>query len=156
MNNHRDVLVDMVREKGWKKGAELGLASGQTLRMLLENFPDLSMIGVDRSINLHRREQVRAIRDQYADRCVVHETLTGYAAAEVEDHSLDFVFIDADHRFDAVVRDIHLWSKKVKVGGTLCGHDYNKEVWPGVVKAVDNYFGDRVAIHPFTVWSVQL
>lgn len=60
-----------------------------------------------------------------------------YAASQdYDDHSLDFVFIDADHTFEFVLNDIIAWYPKVKVGGTLAGHDYHPN-HPGVIKAVD-------------------
>ena len=59
------------------------------------------------------------------------------AAPELEDGSLDFVFIDANHSYDAVKNDIIAWAPKVRSGGVLCGHDYNS--FPGVQKAVDDF-----------------
>jgi predicted O-methyltransferase YrrM len=55
-----------------------------------------------------------------------------------KDSSLDFVFIDAAHDYDNVLLDISNWSKKVKVGGILSGHDYS---WSEDVKrAVHTFF----------------
>lgn len=45
------------------------------------------------------------------------------AAADYEDGSLDFVFIDADHAAKAVEADVRAWLPKVKPGGVLAGHD---------------------------------
>lgn len=47
------------------------------------------------------------------------------AAQSYPDNSLDFVFIDADHTYEAVKQDIEAWWPKVKPGGILAGHDYN-------------------------------
>lgn len=55
-----------------------------------------------------------------------------------KDESLDFVFIDADHTYEAVLNDIHHWFPKVKHGGHIAGHDYFND--PGVQKAVRTYF----------------
>jgi Methyltransferase domain len=58
-----------------------------------------------------------------------------------EDESLDFVFIDAAHDYESVKADIKAWYPKVKIGGTIAGHDYN---WQSVKKAVDECLGDKV------------
>ena len=46
------------------------------------------------------------------------------ALEDFEDNSLDFVFIDGNHTFEYVVNDIAEWTKKVRVGGIISGHDY--------------------------------
>jgi len=40
------------------------------------------------------------------------------------DESLDFVFIDGDHSYNAVTEDLRSWYQKVKPGGVIAGHDY--------------------------------
>lgn len=55
------------------------------------------------------------------------------AASLVDDESLDFVFIDADHTYDAAMADIKAWTPKVRDGGMIAGHDVN---WPSVHQAV--------------------
>ncbi len=47
------------------------------------------------------------------------------ASARHADGSLDFVFLDGCHTFEAVQADIKAWRPKVKTGGMLAGHDYN-------------------------------
>lgn len=47
-------------------------------------------------------------------------------ATTYDDKSLDFVWIDAAHKYDDVVKDVAAWYPKVKHGGYLGGHD-----WPG-------------------------
>ena len=39
--------------------------------------------------------------------------------------SVDFVFIDANHSYDSVKRDIIAWQPKVRSGGIIAGHDYS-------------------------------
>ena len=50
--------------------------------------------------------------------------------------SLDVVFIDLTHTYEAVKEDIKLWLPKVKKGGFIAGDDYH-ENWRGVIQAVD-------------------
>ena len=65
---------------------------------------------------------------------------TSLEAAKIfDDNSIDFVFIDASHKYEDVKNDINTWLPKVKKGGILAGHDYffQSDVWPEVRKAVD-------------------
>lgn len=57
-------------------------------------------------------------------------------AARYNAHTLDMVYIDADHSYEAVKKDIAAWWPKVKPGGRLAGHDYCGE-YQGVVDAVE-------------------
>lgn len=55
-------------------------------------------------------------------------------AALFDPGTLDLVFLDGNHRYNAVKADIIAWLPKVKDGGTLAGHDIVS--WPSVKKAV--------------------
>jgi hypothetical protein len=46
------------------------------------------------------------------------------AVPHFADHSLDFVYIDANHRFDFVLSDLIRWSQKVKPSGYLVLNDF--------------------------------
>jgi predicted O-methyltransferase YrrM len=62
------------------------------------------------------------------------------ACKKFEDNSCDVVFIDMDHEYESVNKDIDLWFPKVKKNGIIAGHDYSGG-WPGVIRAVDEHFG---------------
>jgi hypothetical protein len=57
-----------------------------------------------------------------------------------KDKTIDFIFIDANHDYDNVKKDIEAWLPKVKIGGIIAGHDYIMCSWPGVVNAVNDFF----------------
>lgn len=60
-------------------------------------------------------------------------------AKHFEDRSLDFVFIDASHDTESVIRDIKAWEPKVRKGGVLAGHDiHDGAVRKGVEACLDN------------------
>jgi hypothetical protein len=56
----------------------------------------------------------------------------------IADESLDLVFVDADHSYDAVSKDLPFWWKKIRVGGWLLGDDYNS-CHPGTQRAVNDF-----------------
>lgn len=59
------------------------------------------------------------------------------------DASMDFVFIDADHKYDSVKKDIEKWLPKIKKNGIISGHDYREPSEDnGVKTAVDEIFPD--------------
>ena len=71
---------------------------------------------------------------------------------QFEDGSLDFIFIDASHQYPDVLKDIKLWSKKVKIGGYITGHDIDMD---GVRQAVTESFEDYKITGHVNVWSVR-
>jgi hypothetical protein len=78
--------------------------------------------------------------------------LSHEAVLDFADESCDVVYIDMEHTYDAVSKDIDMWLPKVKVGGYLAGHDYNPGSWPGVVQAVNEKFHDQFRILDNSTW----
>jgi len=59
-------------------------------------------------------------------------------------NSLDFIYIDADHKYEEVKKDIQMWYTRLKKGGILAGHDYFNGISLdysifGVKRAVDEF-----------------
>lgn len=179
---HRSLVRQLIRtfgEAGPSNGAEVGVYRGQLTAVMLDAFPDLMLTLVDpwRA----GVAPVRAIKgdewlkfDQFrwdeiykevlhnigpaTHRCRVMRMLSEQAAAQIEDDSLDFVFIDADHSYESVKHDIELWMPKVR--RLICGHDYGGKndrvgVW-GVRRAVDEAFGDQVKVRSGLIWAVEI
>ena len=63
-----------------------------------------------------------------------------------ENNSLDFVFIDASHKYNDVKDDIEHWFPKVRKGGMLAGDDLS---WPGVGKAVKELLPEYKNVNEF-------
>jgi predicted O-methyltransferase YrrM len=66
--------------------------------------------------------------------------LSWLAAELYDDHSVDFVFIDAAHDYESVKKDLKAWFPKIKKGGVLAGHDY---LYWEVSNAVNEFFGEN-------------
>lgn len=59
----------------------------------------------------------------YGERQAVLRMTSVDAAATFEDESIDFVFIDGNHEYKAVMDDFRAWYPKLKRGGFFCGDD---------------------------------
>lgn len=73
----------------------------------------------------------------------------------VESNSLDFVYIDGDHRYEAVREDLFEWYGKVKVGGLLLADDYRNANWwgDGVIRACHDFLSEAKVEIAFKVGS---
>lgn len=62
------------------------------------------------------------------------------------------IFIDARRDYKSVLNDINLWLPKVKVGGTLSGHDHSINYF-GVIEAVNESIGyDNILVKSDSTW----
>lgn len=76
------------------------------------------------------------------------------AAKNFEENSIDFCFIDANHAYEFVSKDIAAYLPKMKKGGYLSGHDWSDD---GVKKAVREAFGENfISDVNQDIWIVQL
>jgi Methyltransferase domain len=85
------------------------------------------------------------------ERAYVLRMPSARAARVFDDHSVDLVYIDADHGYDAVLADIRAWAPKVRGDGIIAGHDFQES---GVSRAVSEVFDGKAIIHGAT-WMVQ-
>lgn len=87
---------------------------------------------------------------EYGGRCTITRQPSLEAVHAFKDDSLDFVYLDANHSYEAVRDDLNAWWPKVRKGGILAGDDYGivEEQWVdfghgrvrfGVKKAVDEW-----------------
>lgn len=81
---------------------------------------------------------------------------TQAAAQDIEDGMLDLVYLDANHKYEAVVTDLWAWIPKIKAGGLIAGHDYREESHPGVQQAVDEVLAGVDWQWPDHSWAVRL
>lgn len=77
-------------------------------------------------------------------RVVVHRAFSLDAAERFENESLDWVYIDGDHLYEAVTADLRAFLPKVKRGGYIAGDDYGEPGWweDGVTRAVDEFVSE--------------
>jgi len=167
-----DFLAELINEENLKVGYEIGVYKGDTMGRILERCPDIEWHGVDPWVvcpeytvahsgmvwdHDANYEKSKEIQEQYGERCILHRATSVDAAEEVEDESIDIIFIDGLHTYDGVMEDITAWFPKIKPEGYICGHDYNGPPrHQGVTDAVNECFGvDNINVDADLVWWVQ-
>lgn len=133
-------------------GAEIGVRSGRFSEVICQEGDIKHLYSVDpydlpyQDVRSHRIGLKRQLKfyDQAVERlkkynCSVIKKESLQAVQDIDYESLDFVYIDGSHQFDYVMCDIIEWSKRVKIGGIVSGHDYFKFRDADVVAAIDIY-----------------
>ncbi len=136
-NATREDLAKLFHELGYTMGAEVGVERGIYSEVLLKNNPGMKLFSIDawEVYDTYRdhmeQKEMDEIHRSAVERlapynCTVIKGFSVEQAELFEDESLDFVYLDGNHEFVEVVKDIAAWEKKVKVGGIISGHDYIK------------------------------
>ena len=73
---------------------------------------------------------------QYEDKIVWLEDFSQNVHQKIDDDSVDILYIDGEHSYDAVSLDLQLFYSKVKKGGLVIGDDYNES---GVRQAIKEF-----------------
>ena len=134
-NVNRTIMAQTLGELNFKVGAEVGVAQGHHAKVLCENNPGvrLYMVDVWDHYDGYReyRDRIHKYHIEALERTAPFDAIpikkfSMDAVKEFEDNSLDFVYIDGAHDFKNVAMDICEWSKKVRPGGIVFGHDYKR------------------------------
>jgi len=153
----RDDLAKVFRDLGYRYGAEIGTANGVYAKILCQLVPGLHLLCIDPWQAYHMISQEKC-DERYAE---ARERLLPFnaelirkpsleAVKDVPLASLDFVYIDGNHEFDAVMQDIIQWAPRVRPGGMVTGHDYYHFYRSGVIQAVDVY----TRVHNIQQWYI--
>lgn len=78
----------------------------------------------------------------------IHRTGIRRWLAKQEDNSLDWVYLDASHRYEETSNEIRDCIRTLKDGGLLCGHDFSvNETWGlGVIASVIEAIQDGLVV----------
>ncbi len=130
-------LFGLFNDMGLKKGVEVGVRGGSNALVICNQIPGLSLALVDPWEHNSHLIRVKRILAPFNIQIIKKKSMD--ALNDFEDNSLDFIHIDANHKFDFVMEDLIGWAKKVRSGGIISGHDYFNWTGGDVVLAVDTY-----------------
>ncbi|HTW54481.1 MAG TPA: class I SAM-dependent methyltransferase [Stellaceae bacterium] len=91
-------------------------------------------------------KQYRAVRQRLAGRreVVFNRQFSYKAVREFPDRYFDFVYIDGNHSYEYVFRDLLDFAAKLKDDGLLMGHDFFEDAF-----ASEQHYGVVDAVHSF-------
>jgi len=129
-------LPQLFKQLDFTKGAEIGALEGNFSEILCRELPETKIYSIDpwEFYPVHKNfrkewmyepiyQRAKERLSKYPNSMIIRKKSMD-AVKDFEDESLDFVFIDADHRFQFITNDIAEWSKKVRHGGIISGHDF--------------------------------
>jgi hypothetical protein len=160
---NRESMIRTMLKEGMV-GCELGVFAGEFAESLLRrnpkqltlidcwNSPDGTLFSGDvdgnNGVSLSQEYLYGLVVSRFSHCPHVHvvKGWTYDTIPQISDASLDYVYIDADHSYEGMKRDLKLIRSKLKPDGLLMGHDYEmnfakaKIPWKfGVQQAVDEF-----------------
>lgn len=116
----------------------IGVMHGASMHCSRAGAPSARLFGVDLNVDLVLRSEVLKATLLKGNSKVLWKTFK---------HPIHCLFVDGDHRYATVKRDISGWAPKVAAGGVVIFHDYNPAekdkghcFIEGVKRSVDEYF----------------
>jgi len=129
----RQDLPQLFVDMGFKVGAEIGVDKGAYTEKLLQAGLEIYAVdpwkvypnynhpkGQERLDFLY--EHTKRVVEPYNCHIVRKDSMD--AVEDFGDESLDFIYIDGNHKFRYIAADLVEWEKKVRKGGIVAGHDF--------------------------------
>lgn len=145
--NYYGVFSQVINENNYKNIAEVGIGYGTHAKYILKTtqidrlylidptkyYPNdcfaegiMSTVPIVPGNNFNELYGlINEYLDEYRDKYTWFRTESlSITNDQIKDESLDCIFIDGDHTYDAVLADLAFWWKKLRVGGQILGDDY--------------------------------
>jgi hypothetical protein len=135
--------------------AEIGVFKGDFSKILLEKLKpkELHLIDVfsgkmcsgDKDGNnivwTNLEDEYAKLQNEYEKNKTVfiHKGYSYDILKNFPDKYFDLIYVDGDHSYEGVKNDLNLCFNKVKNKKYICGHDYTRDMFLGVVDAVDEF-----------------
>ena len=138
-NYNRFNVPDFLNRKNLV-GIELGVAKGKFSKKMINSGKFKFYYGVDKYSDHHdSKEYLETLKNVgFEKNFILLRTSFESALNLFEDNYFDFVYVDGyAHGGQEGGKTLCDWIKKVKIGGIICGDDYDQK-FPHTVSAVDH------------------
>lgn len=120
MNDYRNGIKDIVKRYKPKSGLEVGTHDGTSAKVFLDNCG-----GTLVSIDHHDRYAVGSrFEDEYGKRFTFLKGDSSTTMRALTRSFYDYIYIDGDHRYEGVKKDIQAALPLLKKGGVVVFDDY--------------------------------
>jgi hypothetical protein len=125
-------------------GVEIGVENGNNAKNLLSRLPIKKLYLVDpfvpweeagKLLSFCSLEKTSKNLRKYKEELVFIKKKSEDAITSIPDN-VDFVYVDGNHDYEFIKKDIELYYPKVKEHGIIAGHDYGMEA---VKRAITEY-----------------
>lgn len=160
------VVSHLIEKIKAKQIIEIGVAYGYHCEYILQKNTEVHYLGIDPyksnyDPNDKFAEEVKIMFGEETDQAglntlyeLVNTKMTAYGErfkllrnnveevdSKINDDSIDLIYVDGDHTYDGVIKDLNFsWKKINKEHGILCGDDYS---WDPVKRACDDFFSSK-------------
>ena len=135
---------------------EIGVLDGETTREI-SKVTNLPIYGIDPIIPDSMDQNLIGSKEQILNNMSGYESFTFYSDYSFNvvknfQNKFDFIFIDGDHKYEAVKRDFLDWFELLEVGGYILFHDSGPVTsiraefkgWEGCIKIVNEIKEDSL------------
>jgi hypothetical protein len=129
--------IEFILSEKINKVCEIGVRYGETTDFILKKCPNITeyhAIDPFFSYEEYGTDGANTIMENGDVLCqdyikkypsvILHRKLSDLAVSEIEDNTLDLIFIDGNHTYKYVYNDLKNYYPKIKKGGFITGHDF--------------------------------
>lgn len=146
---------------------ELGVLEGYTTRIFIESSPiGTRVVGVDPiipdSMNsnlIGSREKIEGLQNEFPNKFKHIFNYSWDVVDQFKDNSISYLFLDANHEYDAVKKDFDWYFPKIKSDGYIALHDAAMQLegpqhWEGPSRLATELLNDTRVSWAATVYSM--
>jgi hypothetical protein len=138
-SSREEVIPNLLNSLDLKIGVEIGVFKGKFSKIILNKWngklyliDSWKLLNKDEyndiSNNSNYSDTIKNIKG-FENRSFMIRGLSEEIVDMFSDNSLDFIYIDANHKYESIKNDMNLWWPKLKIGGLFSGHDYLDMNW---------------------------
>ncbi len=169
-----DLLPNLINERGYKKGIEIGVYTGGHAESILSKTQLQTLVGVDPykfyengMPHFDTQQDYDQLKDftlrrllKYAPRFFLYTNESDEAFQKLIESKdkFDFVFVDGLHTYEQCKKDLDNYSQLIQPGGVVSGHDIDHSWFPGVTTAIEEFaakHGKEIFRGPLHSWYVN-